>query len=253
MKMEEKKIEGRLGELVTQVRELESKKSCDRRKKEYKDADKEIIELKKLGSSIIVHDAIITMEGLGYHFELQGQYGVMKLPDGFTVYIVPNFYVWSSSTNIYFALDDTMHRQYSSSWIHSSDLNFMSKVKEVIEKEHQNYIEKTRVGNVNESNAKSFMQKLGEDWTSRSGDWNCVQDKRPWAGNKVEMEYEEKGERSSIMNDTRVEVEFYREKYVTHFDFRAEFKTEEEAFAFWKMAKELVETTTNYVKKERRE
>jgi len=254
--MVERKYEGRLGEIVTQVAELEKSKPYDRRKREYKDIESKVDVLSNEARSIIVGNAIEVMKSLGYEFKFQNDSSkpaVMRLGDKFTVYAIPEFHVWSSSAHAYFVLDDKTNRQYSSSWVRSDDKDFSVAAKNAIEQKHKEFIEKERIGNVNGSHAQSFMSKVETDWTSRSGDWMYASENRPWAGNKVELEYEEIGDRSSMMNDTRAEVEFYREKFVAHFDFRAEFETEEEALAFWNKAKEMVESTTKYVRKQRRD
>jgi len=251
------KVEGKLLELATQVHDLYKAQPMDKRKKEYKDSEKQINDLVALGESIIVKDAIEFMAKLGYNFELVEKPIVAKLkyPDGFTVYIRPNFRAkyWNDAPSVSWVVSDNAYdaRWTSNAWIWSSDENFETKVKGVIEKEHQEFTEKNRVGNVNENHATNFMNKIGEDWTGRSGDYMFQGENRPWAGSEVELEYEDRSR--SFSNTTRAKVEFYREKFVSHFDFRVEFDTEEEALVFWNKAKEFVESTTKYVRKQRRE
>jgi len=255
--MVEKKYPEGLVPLIEQVRELEKNKPYDRRKREYKDAEKQIEEITKLANVIIVKDAVKTMNDLAFPFEVDGESssrGKLKIDD-FVVYIVPSFRVGyrNDDATAHWYLSDTFYTGGWSShaWIWNTDEGFVSKVSELIQKKRSEFIERNRVSDVNQKNAMSFSQKVEKDWTSRSGDWRYAGENRPWAGDQIEMESKEP-ECGHFYEDASLRVEFHDEKFSTHLDVRKEFTNEEEALAFWNKAKELIESI-GYVKKERRE
>lgn len=243
-------------EITLKIKEIENARPWDARLKANKDAEKQIAGLSNEAKKILVKNAIVELKSLGYDFKVKGgdeTKGIMKLDDGFEVYIDTHYYVSYGTEFDYtgdWGLTLNPFSQYGHTFIWHKDKDFNSRIHLEISKLHQKYLTDKQISNINQQNAKEIYKLVKSDVTYKSGDYTFERENREWSGNELGMKF--KSRQDEWHNYTEIKVSLYDQKFDVDAKIRITFDNAKTTELFWDEFKLLVKKYTNYVKEEPR-
>lgn len=246
----------KLNKIAQKIYEIGQKRPYDRRKKAYIEAEKQIKDLENQAKSVILELAVKEMEALGYHFEIKtdgyARYTAMyQTPDKFTLYIVPLFSHWGYGGNFNkdiqpeYKIQENLGR-YTTALIHSEEKDFSTKIESLIEAKYKAYLEAKRIESLNQKNASDIYSLIKDKVSSKSGDYCYSAEKRPWAGNRVRVQWES---RTDWSDTATVNIEMYKGSFRVEVDIRNTLTSARDVKDLVAEVEKLVKKYTDYIHK----
>jgi len=251
----------KLNKIAQKIREIELNQPYDRRKKAYKEAEKQIEDLRNQAKMVILELAIKEMGALGYPFQVKKEgyaryTAVYQTPDKFTLYLVPQFSTWGWGWNAKKLNIEPRYRiqeslsKYARTLVNSEEKDFLTKVEGVVDKKYKDYLEAKKIAAKNVKNANDLYKLIKRMVSYKSYDELHRFEKKSWAGDRLRVEWESKTEWS---DKAQVEVDFHNGILRVSADLRTTQLFTKDVRDFMADFEKLVHKYTDYIHKKEAE